>query len=131
VLSPPLLQYNRAKTEGKCGSCWAFSAVGAIEGLTFLEGNHTLLSLSEETLVECDKKGNRGCKGGNMASAMGWVKRHGGLPTEHEYPYTSTKGTGGGVSHPLCRKKEPLWMTETHMTCGHNGEHSRPHHVVI
>jgi hypothetical protein len=59
-----------------------------------LVSNHTLISLSEEVLVECDKKKNHGCKGGNMGLAMGWVHSH-GLPAHSEYPYTSAHGKSG------------------------------------
>ena len=81
------------KNQGKCGACWAFSVVGAIEGLTFLEGNRTLMGLSEGALLKCDKK-SHGCKGDNSAQAMSWVHGHRGLPSLREHPYASAKQKG-------------------------------------
>jgi len=52
------------KDQGQCGSCWAFSTTGSIEGARQIAGSD-LTSLSEENLVECSKE-NHGCKGGAM-----------------------------------------------------------------
>ena len=50
------------KDQGQCGSCWSFSATGALEGAhQILTG--TLLSFSEQQLVSCSTA-NYACNGG-------------------------------------------------------------------
>nr|AAZ23597.1 cysteine protease [Leishmania aethiopica] len=88
------------KNQGMCGSCWAFSAIGNIEGQWALK-NHSLVSLSEQMLVSCDDIYD-GCNGGLMEQAMQWIIHHhnGTVPTEESYPYSSPGGT-----RPPCHNK--------------------------
>lgn len=84
---------SAVKDQGNCGSCWAFSAVAALEGQHFkMTGN--ILDLSEQNLIDCsEKQGNHGCKGGTMDNAFNYVQFNGGIDQELAYPYTAKEGS--------------------------------------
>jgi len=79
------------KNQGQCGSCWAFSTTGTVEGWAKTHG-HALTSLSEQQLVDCSKSGNQGCNGGWPHTAIDYLATAGSC-AESAYAYTGRDGT--------------------------------------
>jgi C1A family cysteine protease len=78
------------KNQEQCGSCWAFSTTGSLEGLYYL--NHSiLLSFSEQQLVDCAAS-CEGCDGCWPYIAMEYTAAN-GIELEKVYPYNAEQGT--------------------------------------
>ena len=79
------------KDQGICGSCWSFSATGAVEGQNFIK-HGTSISLSEQELMDCDTHElDHGCHGGEPHIAMEWVINN------------TLNGNGGQASETTCK----------------------------
>jgi len=81
------------KDQGRCGSCWAFSSTGALEGAWQL-ATGKLVSISEQQFVDCAKYsvGNMGCSGGRQTAAFTYAEKH-AMVTEDSYKYEAKSGT--------------------------------------
>merc|ERR1711904_266318 len=78
------------KNQGQCGSCWAFSTTGGLEGQWEIASGN-LVSLSEQQFVDCDKV-DSGCNGGLMDNGFKFAEGT-AIATEDSYPYTAADGS--------------------------------------
>ncbi|KAG3132848.1 hypothetical protein PI124_g20004 [Phytophthora idaei] len=79
------------KNQGQCGSCWAFSAVAAMESAYALSTG-TLESFSEQELVDCTLNGIDTCNhGGEMSEGYEEIinSHKGKIDREKDYEYTA------------------------------------------
>ena len=88
------------KDQKNCGSCWAFSAVGAMEAVAKLYKNTTCnFDLSEQELVSCSNAGS--CNGGWTPFALDYISRK-WIQDEMSFPYKAQ-------DRPCSEKGKPLY----------------------
>lgn len=81
------------KNQGQCGSNWAFSATGALEGIYMIQDDKQDISFSEQQLIDCSRaEGNYGCNGGFMDNSFKYLM-HFAAESETSYPYAGTDQT--------------------------------------
>jgi len=93
---------NDVKNQGQCGSCWAFGAVGAVEGQYAIAGQSGII-MAEQMLIDC---GMGDCNGGWADRAFDTIKTQGGCCLEDDYPYTAHNGHGCKVDQ--CTEQYPI-----------------------
>jgi cathepsin L len=82
---------TEVKNQGNCNSAYAFSAIGAIEGLGKIGKQKTLYSLSEQQVIDCSEKyGNYGCQRGYMDATYNYARDNAIYESKH-YPYQGAK----------------------------------------
>lgn len=83
---------SAVQNQGMCGSCWAFSSVGALEG-QMSKHTRVLVALSPQNLVDCSiMDGNHGCKGGYISKSYNYIIRNKGIDSATFYPYEHQSG---------------------------------------
>nr|AFP73333.1 cysteine protease [Solanum peruvianum] len=87
---------TQVKHQGRCGCCWAFSAVGSLEG-AYKIATGNLMEFSEQELLDCTTN-NYGCNGGFMTNAFDFIIENGGISRESDYEYLGEQYT--------CRSQE-------------------------
>jgi len=106
---------TNVENQGSCGSCWAFSAIGSVEGYHAIKTNH-LYNLSKQELVDCSRNySNNGCEGGTMDGAFEYIINN-GICTEKEYPYVASDNE--------CQKCDPVLYISDYKDVVSNNETS-------
>ncbi|CAF2045487.1 probable cysteine protease RDL4 [Brassica rapa] len=109
---------SEIKDQGHCRSCWAFSTVGAVEGLNKIVTG-VLVTLSEQDLINCNKD-NNGCEGGKVETAYEFIVKNGGLGTTKDYPYKAVDG----VCDAHLKENNKNFMIDGYENLPANDEHA-------
>ncbi|XP_078047565.1 cathepsin L4 [Augochlora pura] len=80
------------ENQQSCGSCYAYSVAGSIQGQIFKQTG-MLLPLSVQQLVDCSSStGNLGCSGGSLRNTLRYLEKAKGLMARANYPYKGRQG---------------------------------------
>lgn len=77
------------RNQGGCGSCWAFTALGAYEG-SYNQRYGVPINASEQHVLTCAGAGS--CSGGWWDPVYAWMIGN-GVRTEAQTPYTASNGS--------------------------------------
>ncbi|KAF7058364.1 hypothetical protein CFC21_065439 [Triticum aestivum] len=103
---------TQVKNQLSCGSCWAFAAVAATEGLVKI-ATGDLISMSEQQVLDCTGGANT-CNAGDINAALRYVAASGGLQPEAAYAYNGQQGacrSGGVMPNSVASVGAPRWAT--------------------
>ncbi len=97
------------RNQSACGSCWAHSAIAALESATLIANKtpNTELNLSEQVLISCCSSlcsPSGDCNGGYVEKAADFLRDH-GAPAESCYPY---------VMNGYCADACPNWQASAY-----------------
>ena len=82
------------KNQGRCGSCWTFGAVSALEGaMMMLTGKP--VGVSEQEYLDCSSSGRDGCKGGWMSWCYTYSIKYNRIGYDSDIKYKGTSSTSG------------------------------------
>ena len=96
---------TKVKNQGRCGSCWVFSAVGALEGAYKNKGS-ILKSFSEQEGLECSMR--NGCGGGWMHYVYNYAKKAGRFAEMKDAPYKGERNSQSGMEDTLSPVHFPI-----------------------
>lgn len=75
------------RNQGKCGGCYTFATVAAVEAAHFIRTGQ-ILQFSEQQILSCSNSyGNLGCQGGRAWAAFSYLRDQGAMKRS-DYPYT-------------------------------------------
>ena len=103
--------------QGACGSCWAFSTTGSLEGSHFVATGE-LLSFSEQQLLACDTDGNDACNGGTQQEAYEYYMAGNYAMLESAYPYEAGYGPVGDCKYDQSKATDVTVSDYTNVTPG-------------
>merc|ERR1712151_979951 len=99
---------GEARSQGACGSCWAFAAIAAIEGRYAQVSGGKITNFSDQHLVDCDDL-DGGCRGGYPTRTLTWIRGN-GVVEQHVVPYRANKGVCKAEYKEHLYKILPRWL---------------------